>query len=268
MRILLVTLVVSLVSHCTHQEQGYTVVTSTSMIGTIVQEIGKERVEVITVVPAGMCPGQFDLKPGDVKAAANARLVLMHGWEQWMGDLMHSTGEKGSAVRSVPVEGAWMIPSVHLEAVDWIAKALANMDSKGGAHFYENALEYKKYVMDNARRLEKRATVFADIPVVSNQHQSEFLEWLGFNVVSTFASHWDAAPEELVEIVRKTRTEDVRLVVDNLQDQTKVGNVIAKAVDGAHVVLTNFPVKGSYVDALNDNVDKLSEAIHLSKGQE
>jgi len=256
------------VAHCRSTESGHTVVASTSMIGTIVKEVGKERVNVITIVPAGMCPGQFDLKPGELKAASNAPLVLMHGWEQWMGDLVLSISERDSKVRRVPVTGSWMIPSVHLEAVDWIVEALSDVDFEAREFFHDNAIEYKRRVMDSERKLEERREAFSDIPVISNQHQSEFLEWLGFRVVSTFASHWDAAPRELAEIVRTARRENAVLIVDNLQDNTKTGRVIAKTAERIHVVLTNFPVKGSYTDAVNGNVSQLLEALHLSREQE
>jgi hypothetical protein len=110
--------------------------------------------------------------------------------------------------------------------------------------------------------------MFSDIPVISNQHQAEFLGWLGFKVVSTFASHWDAAPRELGEIVRTARKENVLLTVDNLQDNTRIGKVIAEAAGTVHVVLTNFPVEGSYIDALNGNVTRLLDALSPSKEQE
>jgi hypothetical protein len=37
---------------------------------------------------------------------------------------------------------------------------------------------------------------------------------------------------------------------------------IAKELGAAHVTLSNFPLKDSYLEALKENLDKLKEAIH------
>jgi ABC-type Zn uptake system ZnuABC Zn-binding protein ZnuA len=56
------------------------VVTSTSLMEYIVQQVGGEHVEVVNLVPPNQHPGNFDVKPADIQKLADARLFLLHGW--------------------------------------------------------------------------------------------------------------------------------------------------------------------------------------------
>ncbi|MBM3241928.1 zinc ABC transporter substrate-binding protein [Candidatus Poribacteria bacterium] len=49
---------------------------TTSSLGCIVKELGKEKIDVVTIVPSGMCPRHFDLKPKDAQALSDAKLLL------------------------------------------------------------------------------------------------------------------------------------------------------------------------------------------------
>ncbi len=57
------------------------VVTTTSLISSIVEKVGGDKVEVANIIPPAQCPGQFDVKPSDVQMLADAKLFLMHGWQ-------------------------------------------------------------------------------------------------------------------------------------------------------------------------------------------
>ncbi|KPJ51237.1 hypothetical protein AMJ40_00590 [candidate division TA06 bacterium DG_26] len=257
-----------LITACRSTEDRVTVVTSTSMISSVVHEVAGERIDVVSIVPAGMCPGHFDLKPDDVKRASIADAVLIHGWEEWMGELLRSVGQRSSTVRTIPIRRSWMVPSVHLEAVDWIVATLSSIDPEAGEYFRRNGSQYRQSILENIVSLEEQAKGLEGIPVLANQHQSEFLEWLGFRVAATFASDAGASPGELVALVRRAKDENVRLVVDNLQDEAQVGKLISDELNGIHVVLTNFPLEGSYLDALNDNVKRLLEAVGTMRIEE
>ena len=49
----------------------------------------------------------------------------------------------------------------------------------------------------------------------------------------------------------------VALVVDNLQSGPNTGKQIAEDIGAAHVTLSNFPLKGSFIETLEENVAKL-----------
>ncbi|MDD5190522.1 MAG: zinc ABC transporter substrate-binding protein, partial [Dehalococcoidales bacterium] len=75
-----------LAGSCTPAEEaGIKVVTSTSLIQYIVEQVGGSKVEVINVVPPNLHPGNFDVKVFDIKQLANAKLFILPGYpgESW-----------------------------------------------------------------------------------------------------------------------------------------------------------------------------------------
>ncbi|MDO9573507.1 MAG: zinc ABC transporter substrate-binding protein, partial [Candidatus Contubernalis sp.] len=52
------------------------VVTSTSLIASIVERVGGDRVDVVNIIPPAQCPGHFDIKPGDIQKLADADLFI------------------------------------------------------------------------------------------------------------------------------------------------------------------------------------------------
>jgi hypothetical protein len=63
------------------------------------------------------------------------------------------------------------------------------------------------------------------------------------------------------DLITTGRRNKVRLVVDNRQSGPSVGVGVAREIGAGHVVLTNFPVGDSYLDALRSNVEALKQAL-------
>ena len=62
-------------------------------------------------------------------------------------------------------------------------------------------------------------------------------------------------------LIKAGRLHKVRLVVDNRQSGPSVGAGIAREIGAEHVVLTNFPMDASYLDALRSNVKTLESSL-------
>ena len=253
-------LLVLLILGCSHTRNETPVVAaSTSLIGTILKELGRDRIEVITIVPAGICPGHFDVKPKDIAGLGRAQLFFCHGFEGWVEKINTSVG-KGRLKRiTVDVKGSWMVPGIHKEAT-----------LKIFLHLCQILPEDKEYLERNLRSYEQRIdsvlsdidpTVFKGIPVVSAEYQSQFLRWLGFQVVETYGRPEEFNPAQLKRIISKAKENNVILVVDNLQSGSDAGQPIAEETDAKHIVLTNFPIGESYPEVLIKNIEKLKKAI-------
>ncbi len=102
-------LLAAMVPGCSGPSGRIRIVASTTLIGTIVQSIGGDRFAVTTIAPAGLCPGHFDLKPSDVAAANNARLILNHGWETWYPSLEKALLPPRPRKVTLSTKGNWMI---------------------------------------------------------------------------------------------------------------------------------------------------------------
>ncbi|MDP2755438.1 MAG: metal ABC transporter substrate-binding protein [Nitrospirota bacterium] len=234
------------------------VVATTSFIGTIAKAIGKDRVNVVTLVPGGMCPGHFDLKPDDILAITDAMIILNHGWEMWI-KFLNSMEKKGS-IRTINIQGSWMIPEVHIRVTNEITRILAEVDPQNSKWYEKNSVIYKREVELATIKVKEEVKPFQNVKAVSSEHQAEFLRWLGFDVVATYKRPEELTPKGLIEIIQRAKREGVQVVVDNLQSGPKTGEQIAIEIGARHVVLTNFPLGDSYIGCLKENVGKVIKA--------
>ena len=71
--------------------------TFSSVLTEVAQQVGGDRVEVIGHVKPGSDPHDFEPKPSDLRAVANAQLVLLSAkqMEGYVGKLEEATGTKG-----------------------------------------------------------------------------------------------------------------------------------------------------------------------------
>ena len=245
------------------------VVATTSLIGGIVETIGREEVRVVTIVPAGMCPGHFDIKPGDVRVLENAGLLLEHGFEGegFLGDMLELIESPRLLKITIGVKGNWMVPDVQIKAVEKIVEALSRVDSGNASLFKSRARDYKLEIAALAGQIQQEAgeVGVGQVKVICSKMQAGFVDWFGFDIVATYGRPEDFTPGQIRDLIREARLKDVRLVVDNLQSGSKAGLPIAREIRVPHVVLTNFPQehngKLSYRESLKENVSKLIQVL-------
>jgi zinc transport system substrate-binding protein len=235
-------------------QEPVSIVTTTSLVATIVEELGGDLVEVTTIVPAGVCPGHIDLKPREMVGLAQAKLVLAHGWEGWLSDIASVVGKEG-VITSIPVEGNWMVPQIHLKAVSYIETLLVEVLPQKRESILRNVRNYRTRVLQAAQVVQDlaRKSPVGDAKVVGSVHQADFLRWLGLTVVGTYDRPSEMNPRQLASLTETARREGVSLVVDNLQSGPEAGLSIARDLGIGHVALTNFPRGSSYPETLREN---------------
>lgn len=237
------------------------IVASTTLIGTIVQSIGGNRFAVTAIAPAGLCPGHFDLKPSDVTAANDARLILNHGWEAWYPALEKAIIPPGPPRVTLATKWNWMIPEIQKQATSEIAALLAELDT-ARADTLRLAAENYRAEVDSAGTAARALLAGRELPaIIAARQQAPFLEWLGFRVVATYGRAEDFTAQELTRLARVAQDSGVALIVDNLQSGPDIGKPLAQGFGAKHVTLTNFPLQGSYRQSLLDNVAALVRTI-------
>ena len=84
----------------TADESTIDVVTSFSILGDMVTEVGGDRVEVITLVGAGEDAHTFIPGPSDVKVLTEAELVIVNelGFEGWLDRLVEASGSDATLI--------------------------------------------------------------------------------------------------------------------------------------------------------------------------
>lgn len=249
------------------------VVTSTSLMEYIVQQVGGERLEVVNLVPPNQHPGNYDVKPGDIQKLASASLFLLHGWpgEGYADKLVSSANNPNLTVITANVDGNWMIPSVQAAATDRVMSILSQVDSQGAATYQQNADAYKKRIQATEADIKAKLAKanVAAVKVIASARQADFLTWAGFNVVGTFDSPQALTPQTVKDLIDKGKAEGAKLVINNLQDGQDAGKAIAQGLGIQNLNLSNFPGgfdnTETWEKAIDYNVDLILNALAQTK---
>jgi len=247
------------------------VITSTSLLASIVERVGNERVDVVNIIPPAQCPGHFDVKPGDIQELADADLFLLHGWqgEMFSQELVASANNPDLivAVPKIDIPGSWMAPPVQLNAVDKITAILSQVDEKNSFAYQKSAAELKaKFEAKGAEVKAKLAK--EDLPsinVMCAEMLVEFVQWTGFNVIATYGRPDSLTPQVVKELVDKGREAKVSLIIENLQSGRNAGAGLAEELGCKRIILSNFPGgfdnTETWEKSIDRNIDLILEAI-------
>ncbi len=247
-----------------HAQEKPVVVATTEILGDFVRKVAEDRVELVVLIPGGMCPAHYDIRPSDVAAVARAALVLHHGFEPWMENLIKSSGSKALVVKT---GDDWNVPANAVQQVGIVQEALAKILPKESAVLQQNAAAFQQRIEELAARLLARAQQLnvQEAKVISQAFQAKFVSWLGFNVVGTYPPPERVSAQLFVQLVQLGREQKVALVVDNLQSGVGVGARLAFEIGAISVVLTNFPGAvpntRDYLEVIAHNGTQIFEAL-------
>jgi zinc transport system substrate-binding protein len=238
-----------------------TIVVTTTHIGAIAKEIGKDKVRLATLVPGGMCPGHFDIAPGMAEEMAKADLFIRHDWGKWIEGFLDGIKSGSLHKTVVATEGNWMIPEVNIKAAQEITGILMSFDAKNILYYKDNLERYKKKIMAESAQIRKIFKKHKGKKVICSEHQKDFLVWLGLNVVKAYGRAEDQNIKEMADTISIAKKERIALVVDNLQSGPKAGLRIAEDLKVPQVTLSNFPETDSYLETLRKNVRLIEQGL-------
>ena len=242
-------------------------VTSTSLLSALVKQMAGDRVEVAEIVPAGACPGHFDVKPSDVQLLAQARLFIKHG-QPWEGEVfteavVRSAQNPNLVVKAANIPGNWMEPSVQAQGADFVASALGELDPANKAYYQGNADKLKSAIQAKGAEVAARlaAAKVSEVKVLCALQQEGFVRWAGFNVVATYPRPEDMTPAQIRDVVAAAKAAGVALVIDNLQSGADAGKGMAEEIGARQLTISNFPGAfentATWDKAIDKNVDML-----------
>ena len=275
---MLCAVIVCIVSASCSKAPREEIIAGTVLVKGLVQDIAGEDAAVRALIPPGMCPGHFDMKPSDVDALAACKVFLVQSWQRKMANvsqLVKTAGIPAERIVEVGTDGNWMVPPLYSEAVGAVAQALAVVEPGMAALYEQRAAERAKAVEALGAALKKRldAVPAGGVKVMCGQIQEPLVRWAGFEIVDTYGRPEDLSVADVERLVKTGRDAKVAVVVDNLQSgDTRVSQAFAREIGAVHVVLSNFP--GGLPDtdtwdkACTKNVDLLLDAAARSRAQD
>ncbi len=247
------------------------VVCTTTALETLAEAVGKENVDVISLVQPGVCPSHFDVRPSHITEISQASLVLYHGVEPWLEDLIKAS--QNETVEKVLVQGPWNTPDSAVEKIAVIRNALSQIDPEHANSYTKNAEAAVEEIniMADAMKKEAQELKVDTITVLCMDWQKSFVEWMGFDVASSYAPPETLSIKDVNDLIATGRREGAVLVIDNLQSGTELGSEIAAQIDAYHVVLTNFPGAVPETDTVSKmleyNARQLLDAVNRYNGE-
>lgn len=230
-----------------------TIVATNTVISSITTQLGGSHVRVHTLIPAGFCPGHYDLRPGDVATLNNSDLLLAHGMEfqfQWFQNLLDSVEAKPVMEN---VSSTWQNPQGGRLITNQIADALVtygNFDSECKQNRKELMNTFNHTIANITSQAQSRNV--SDINVICMMWQKPFVQWVGYSVVDSYKPPERLSPQRVSDLIEEGKKQGVGLVIDNLQSGTDIGEKIAEEIGCIHVVLSNFPQAVKDTDVLSD----------------
>jgi ABC-type Zn uptake system ZnuABC Zn-binding protein ZnuA len=86
------------------------IVCTTSAVGSLVHEYLGESADIVVLVQPGLCPADFDMKPSDIYAVTNARILFKQNipGEFWLQSLLEAADNPN--LTQVTIPGAYNTP--------------------------------------------------------------------------------------------------------------------------------------------------------------
>jgi len=268
--VILLTLVILPLGCTSEATPKLKVVTTTSLISSIVEQVGGDKVQVANIIPPAQCPGQFDVKPSDVRMIADAKLFLMHGWqgELFTQQLIQSANNPELEVVALNIVGNWMTPTVQAQAIGNITSTLAEIDLENAGYYQGNAESELAAITAKGNELEAKLAAgnLSQVNVICDEQVTDLAQWAGFNVIASYPRPDAITPKILQGLIDQGRQSSVALVIGNLQSGTSdAGATMASGIGALLVTLSNFPGgfdnTETWQKAIDKDVNLLLEAM-------
>ncbi len=241
---------------------------SNSYLYAIVRDLCGDQTAVFCIVPPGMCPGHFDIKPSDAQRLFQSRLLLAFDFQQSIGKSLPQNG-RGPAFHTVTAPPGLCIPQTYLSMTHHVADILM-------AHYPQRQAEFRERLVQIDRRIKELEAECAaaaeslnllESPVLSSRHQAEFAKWLGLNVVSDFSGSDTETAANINTALRQSDSYGLRWIIANQQEGTQLAKAMAERLKTPVAVFSNFPNTAgcsvnypAFDELVRSNIRQLTEA--------
>jgi zinc/manganese transport system substrate-binding protein len=260
------------------------VVATTTIAGDLVGNVGGERVEVDTLVPAGADPHGHEPRPSDAVAISEAELVVKSGGDldEWLDELIDNAGGDAALLSlfdSVNVIGEdphwWQDPRNAILAVEAIRDALADADPDGRRAYERNARAYiaELRTLDEAiERCIERVPPGKRKLVTTHDSLGYFAERYGVEVIGSvipsLSTQAQPSAKDVDALIEQIEDEGVEAIFPEAAVSQRLERAISResgAEVGDELWTDSLGDEGSgaetYLDAMRANANALAEGM-------
>ncbi len=235
---------------------------STTMLEAAIKEwvpINGE-VETITLIPAGSCPGYFDIRARDLDRLKGIGLFIRHDYQDFLDGRLSSLSKGKIRISIAKSPESYLIPGKFAALVKETAALASEVYPANKEKWMGSAVRSQDRLWKLHQTILKRVGRMKGIPVVASKMQEDFCEYLGLKVVGTVARPEDVTPQEYRKLLRLK----ARFVIGNLQEGDQAATSLAGKMGVPAVIFSNFPGADgygkTYDELIENNIQKLEMA--------
>lgn len=245
----------------------------------LVQEVGKDKVEVFQLIPNGASPHTYEPRPSDVKKIEEGQAFFLVGLglDFFLEEIIKNVAEEKpifylyQGIDFIKEEEEvnphiWLSISNAQIMIENISKALSALDPENSTYYETNAQEYIQKLKDLDRWFKEEVKKLSKRSFVAHHSAWDYLArdyHLEIKGVIEKSPGKELSPRELKNLIEEMKKEDVRVVFAEPQLNQKIAQVLAQETNAQVITLDplgNFPEK-SYLELMRENLNKILEVM-------
>ena len=246
------------------------------------QNIGKEKVDAVLLVPIGVEPHEWEPTIKDVQIMQVSDLIIINGigFENWIdnleennfqgiivdtssGILINLDNENNNEIEDPHI---WLNPVYAKIQVQNIANAFSNSDPKNQKYYQSNAEEYLEQLDLLDLKIRNELSSCTSDFIAFHDAFSYFAEEYDLNqhtIISSNDPHGEATAKTLENIISTARELNINIIFSEESVNPKTSQIIANEINGKVLVLSPLEVisEGTYISQMTKNLENLKEAL-------
>ncbi|HKY56301.1 MAG TPA: metal ABC transporter substrate-binding protein [Anaerolineales bacterium] len=267
------------------------ILTSTTFLADITQNIAGDRVKVESLLPVGSDPHSYQPTPQDVTKIAQSKVLIINGaeYEHFLEGLLENAGGEREVIEASAGIGPrtdagdehggtdphlWLDPNHVVVYVENIREGLTHYDPDGAAIFQSNADAYVAQLLElDAWISEQVSQIPPERRLLVTNHEAlgYFADRYGFTIVGAVlpSVSSDASPSaaQMATLIDQIKSNDTPAIFLDEVENPALAQQIAdengvKIVDDLHLEsLTDGSPAGTYIDMMKHNVTQIVNAL-------
>lgn len=246
------------------------------------KNIGGDRVNVVTIIPFGVEPHDWEPSPRDAITISSADVFIYNGLglDPWAEKMIKSANNKNLVTldisKAIKAEGKdphiWLDPILVKSQLRVIKDILVKYDPKNKIYYEKNYSSYLKKIEDLDREIREviprcKKKVF----VTSHNAFSRFAERYGLRQIpiTGISPEYEPNPKVIGEIIETIKRYGIKYIFTEPLIPTKIAESISKET-GAKVLILD-PIEGltekeiksgkDYLSKMRENLENLKVAL-------
>jgi zinc transport system substrate-binding protein len=256
------------------------------------QNIGKEHVEVVNLIPPGAEPHSWEPSPKDIAKLQNADVFIYSGagLEPWVDEIISSFGDSKPLLvdssSGIPVDDhsglddhhhttdphIWLDPLNAKIQVKNITESLIKVDSLNKEDYQSNEQQYLSELDTLHRQYESKLAVVPNKKFITSHDAFGYLATryqLEQIAIRGLSPELEPSPARLAELSNIAKENNIEYIFFESMVSPKVSNTLAEEISGGTLILNTigsvtdeeFKAGKGYIDFMQENLDNLLVAL-------